>query len=130
MAHFDYETNLFDFILPGQADIPTIHCNIGNDILIDDMYRAITFKIGLCENFNVNVTYFPQTNNYFSKLMHLNIHSLHKNHDAFQNFLQSLNPLSTYFVQPKLVSETNLYSTSHCRAAALFTLILKRLLVE
>ena len=42
MAHSGKETNLFDFILSGQAATPTVYCNTENDILRDDMYRAIT----------------------------------------------------------------------------------------
>ena len=90
MAHSGIEANLFDFMLPGQAATPTIHCNTENDILCDDMYRAITSKIGKCKYFDVNATNFPQSNNYSLKLMHLNIRSLPKNYDALCNLLQSL----------------------------------------
>ena len=54
------------------------------------MYRAITSKIGNCEYFDINVTNFPQANNYSLKLMHLNICFLHKNYDSSHNLLQSL----------------------------------------
>ena len=64
MTHPGNETNLFDFILPGQAATSTIRCNAENDILCDDVSRAKTSKIGKCEYLDVNATNFPQTNNY------------------------------------------------------------------
>ena len=89
MAHLGNETNLFDFMLRDQAAAATVYCKAENDILCDDMCRAITSKIGKCEYFDVNATNFPQSNNYSLKLMHLNICSLHKNYDASHNLLQS-----------------------------------------
>ena len=59
MAHSDNEANLFDFMLPGQAATPIIHCNTKKDILRDDMYKALTSKIGKCKYFDVNATNFP-----------------------------------------------------------------------
>ena len=69
MAHPGNETNVFDFILPCQAITSTIHCNTENDSLGDDMYRTITFKIGIGKYFDVNATNFPLTNNYSLKLI-------------------------------------------------------------
>ena len=97
IVHPGNETILFDFILAGQAATPTIHCNTENDILYDDMYKTITFKIGKCKYFDFNANNFPQTNDYSLKLLHLHIRSLNKNYDTI-TFYTPLNFLSTYFV--------------------------------